>query len=118
MSRGKLCLGSGRRLVSANVENPESIGIFDDHVDLSNPVPPGNASYNPEIGEYQIQGNDLAMPKDGLSVTKTIHQGWPEIKIVILTAHAKVSFVEKAIEFGSERLSHQKKCKAGIDESA
>ncbi len=60
---------------------------------------------------------DLAMPKDGLSATKTIHQGWPDIKIVILTVHAKKSFVEKAIEFGASGYLIKKSVKQELIEA-
>ena len=60
---------------------------------------------------------DLVMPKDGLNATKTIHQGWPDIKIMILTAHAKVSFVEKAIEFGASGYLIKKSVKKELMEA-
>ncbi len=44
---------------------------------------------------------DIAMPKDGFTATEAIHQQWPEIKIIILTAHATKSYQEKAFDLGA-----------------
>lgn len=43
---------------------PKPIGIFENHMDFGFPLAPGNATYNPDTAEYQIEGfkgeSDLA----------------------------------------------------------
>ena len=36
--------------------HPEPLGIFENHVDIGNPSPPGEAEYNSQTKEYQVKG--------------------------------------------------------------
>jgi NarL family two-component system response regulator LiaR len=45
---------------------------------------------------------DLVMPGiDGISTTRTIHQYWPQIKIIALTSFREEEMMKKALQVGA-----------------
>ena len=55
-------------LVSFNANAQDSqqpIGIFEDHFDFGNPIPPGDMSYNSETGMYEIIAGGVGETADG-----------------------------------------------------
>lgn len=45
-------------------EEMEPIGIFENHMDINNPLPSGDASYDPQEDEYEIIGGGVSTSDD------------------------------------------------------
>ena len=50
-----ILLCSSTNFFVANAQQ-KSLGVFDDHADVGNPIKPGSVSYNPATQEYSMQG--------------------------------------------------------------